>query len=236
MSADYLCKLTDKLNKLSSSVLAMQANAGLYSDASDEKTLTGRIKALEESVISSDPSETNISRMKVDSGLVIEDGKFTTEFYPVGGCVNNEVMLQSPDDSDIWEVVGGVSFEENTGDIHTDKYEGWECTVSYIYAVKITLEEYQFIDVTEELVKDMSDSSGSVYRIKFKITPIDGEDDDEDPDECTLKWENADDETDYTEETITTEHIRTVDEEDFNYKLKITGSADVLIEIRNRLG
>ncbi len=236
MSADYLCKLTTKMNELSASVQAMQINAGLYADTSDEDTLTGRIKALEESVISSDPTETNISRLKVDSGLTIVDGQFTTEFYPIGGCVNNEVMLQNPDDLDIWEPVGGVTFEEDIGSLNTDQYEGWLCTVSYIYAVKITLEEYEFIDVDEELVKDMSQCVGSVYRIKFTITPIDGEDEDEDADECVLKWENADDEEDYMEETITTEHVRTVDEEDFNNLLKITGSAKVVIEIRNRLG
>jgi len=236
MSADYLCKLTAKINELQSTVTRMQENAGLYSDDSDQETLTGRIKYLEENVISSDPKETNISRMKVEYDLEIEDGKFHTVYWPIGGCVNREVMVQSPDDSEIWEAVGGVTFEEDEGDLHTLDYDGWKLTVSYIYAVKIVIEEYDFVDVDKEFVRDLADMAGSVYRVKFIITPTDGGDDDEDPDLVTLRWENSDDETDYTEEDIETEHVRTVDEEDFNYLLKVTGSCHVLIEIRNRLG
>jgi len=236
MANDYLCKLTSKLNELQDTVMRMQSNTGLYSDESTEETLTGRVKALEETVISSDPTETNISRMKVEYDLDIVDGKIITEYYPVGGCVNREVMCQNPDDPDIWEVVGGVTFDEDEGNLHTTEYDGWKATVSYIYAIKITFEQYTYTDVDEELVVDMADYAGSVYRLIFTITPTDGEDDDDDTDDVTLKWENSDDETDYTEEEIDTVHIRTVDEEDFNYKLKVTGSCDVQIEVRNRLG
>jgi len=236
MSADYLCKLTAKLNELQGTVMRMQDNAGLYSDASTEETLTGRIKALEESTISSDPTETNISRMKVEYDLDIVDGKIETEYWPIGGCVNREVMCQNPDDPDIWEPVGGVTFDEAVGDLHTTDYDGWKATVSYLYGVKITFIELDYVDVDEEEVVNMADMAGSVYRLIFTITPTDGGDDDDDPDECTLKWENSDDETDYTEEVIETVHKRTVDEEDFNHRLKITGSAHVQIEVRNRIG
>jgi len=236
MANDYLCKLTAKLNELSTSVTNMQKNAGLYSDDSSEETLTGRIKALEESTISSDPTETNISRMKVEHDLVIEDGKITTEYWPIGGCINREVQVQNPDDLEVWEVVGQVTFEENVGSLGTNNYDGWFCTVTYLYAVKITFLEFEYIDVDEAEVYNLADLGGTVYRVIFTITPIDGEDDDDEADTCVLKWENSDDSTDYTEETIETEHKRTVDEEDFNHRLKITGSATVKMEIRNRLG
>lgn len=235
MSADYLCKLTDKLNQLSSTVMSMQGNAGLYNDSSEELTLTGRIKALEETTIASDPTETNIARMRVEHSLVVVDGKITTEYWPNGGCVNREVMLQNPDDLDIWEPVGGVVFTEDVGDLGTDQYEGWLATVSYMYAIKITLEEFDYIDVTEELVKNLQDYDGSVYKVIITVTPVDGGDADTDADECTLKWENADDATEYVEEVIQTEHIRSVAEEEFNHKLYITGSAHVEIVVRNRL-
>jgi len=236
MASNYLCKLTDKINSLNTTVMNMQANAGLYADASTEATLTGRIKALEETVVGSDPSETNISRMMVEHDLEVDaDGKIETIYWPIGGCVNREVMLQSPDDADIWEVVGQVTFDEAIGDLHTTDYTGWKATVSYLYAVKITIIEMDFLDVDKELVLDLSTMAGSVYRLIFTITPVDGGDDDSDPDECVLRWEDADDSSDYTEETIETEHKRTVNEEEFNNVLKITGSAHVLIEVRNRI-
>ena len=235
-TSDYICELTAQVNALNQAVRNIQSGTGLSSDSSDDKTLTGRVKALEESTITSDPSEVNISRMKVESGLIASDGKFNVMYYPIGGCVNNEVMVQHPDFPEIWETVGGVTFSEDEGDLGTTEYDGWKITVSYIYAVKITYIEKEFIDVDKELVMDLSEQEGSVYKVKFTITPIDGEDDDEDPDECTLRWENADDEDDYTEDTINDIHIRTIDESEFNHKLYISGSADINIEVKNRLG
>ena len=236
MANDYLCKLTTKLNELSSAMTKMQANAGLYADASTEATLTGRIKALEETVVGSDPTETNISRMMVEHDVIVDaNGMIKTQYWPIGGCVNREVMVQDPNDPEVWEVVGQVTFLEDDGNLHTTAYTGWKATVSYLYAVKITLIELDFLDVTEEVVLDMSSMIGSVYRMIFTITPVDGGDADSDADTCKLKWEDSSDATDYTEETIITEHKRVVDEEEFNHVLKITGSAHVVIEVRNRI-
>jgi len=236
MSIDYLCKLTDKINQLNQAVNNMQQSTGLYSDSSNENTLTGRVKSLEESVISSTPSESNISRLKVEYDLAVVDGKITTEYTPMGDCINREVMLQDPDDPTVWETVGEVTFDGNVGDLGTTDYDDWKATVTYLYALKITIEEWEVKDVDKELIKDLSTMAGSVYRVIFTITPIDGEDSDEDADACTLRWENADDDTDYVDEDITTEHKRSIDEEDFNHKLKITGSATIRMEIRNRIG
>lgn len=226
MSVDYICKLTAKVNELTNAVINMQENAGLSSDNSFQTTLTGRIKALEESVVSSDPKETNISRMMVEHDIIVVDGKIQTEYAPIGGCVNREIMVQNPDDLEEWEVVGQVTFVEDVGSLGTNDYDGWAATVSYIYATKITLEEFTFTDAVREIIKDMSAYVGTVYRIIYTITPTGS---------CTLHWENNAVPTDTMDEVISTEHIRTVDEEDFNHTLYITGTAEVKIEVRNRI-
>jgi len=236
MASDYLCKLTDKLNSLNTAVLNIQATAGLYADSSTEKTLTGRIKALEENVITSEPGETNISRMNVEHDVIVDaEGKIVTEYWPIGGCVNREVMLQNPEDPDIWEVVGGVTFDENIGTLHTTAYTGWKATVSYLYATKITVMEFDYVDADSEEVINLSTLNGTVYRVIITVIPTDGEDSDTDVDECVLRWEDVNDSTDYTEEVIATEHKRTINEEEFGHKFLFTGSSHIVIEIRNRL-
>lgn len=228
MSSNYLCTLTNKVNELTNIIELMQLNTGLYTDPSSEQTVTGRVKALEESIISSDPEETNISRMQVDTGLDVVDGTVTTTYEPIGDCVNREVMVQSPDDSDIWEVVGNVSFTGNVAGLGTQDYNGWKATVSYIYAMKIQSEDYSFVSVIEELVRDMYAFTGTAYKLIITFTPTDGN-------PVGIKWVSNTD-GDYVTETIETEHIRYVNEDEFNYKFYVTGSVDVNIQVRNRLG
>ena len=223
---NFLCALTSKVNELTETINRMQNNTGLYTDASDETTLTGRIKALEESVINTDPSEANISRLQVDSNIVVVDGKFKTTYNPIGDCVNKEVQLQSPTDAEIWETVGNVSFINDICVIGTTDYDGWLATVSYIYAEKIILEQFSFDNVVEELIKDMYGYNGSVYRIILKIIPTNS---------VILKWEDNNTKDSFIE-TIETEHIRYIAEEEFNHSLYITGTATVTLELRNRLG
>ena len=115
MTTNFLCDSTEKVNTLTEVVNKMQYNTGLFADDSTENTLTGRVKLLEEHVLTTDPKETHLSRMKVEHGLEVKDGKFETEFAPMGNCVNREVMLQNPEDPEIWEAVGSVAFEENVG-------------------------------------------------------------------------------------------------------------------------
>ena len=222
---NFLCELTSKINELTNTINRMQNNTGLYTDPSSVSTLTGRIKALEESVISSDPSETNISRLQVDTGKIIQNGKFITTYSPIGDCVNREVQVQSPIDPEIWETVGAVSFFDNECNIGTSDYDGWLATVSYIYAEKIIIENFDFVDAIEELVKNIYDYNGTVYRVILKIIPYDT---------VTLKW--VDNNTgDFFDEIIETEHIRYIAEEEFNNSLYLSGTAEVIIELRNRI-
>ena len=222
---NFLCELTSKINELTNTINRMQNNTGLYTDPSSVSTLTGRIKALEESVISSDPTETNISRLQVDTGKIIQNGKFTTTYSPIGDCVNKEIQAQSPDDPEIWETIGSVSFLDNECNIGTTDYDGWMATVSYIYAEKIIIQNFEFIDVIEELVKNIYDYNGTVYRVILKIIPYDT---------VTLKW--VDNNTlDFFDEIIETEHIRYIAEEEFNNSLYLSGTAEVIIELRNRI-
>lgn len=223
---NFLCELTSKVNELTDTINRMQNNTGLYTDPSSVSTLTGRIKALEESVISSDPTETNISRLQVDTGCVIQNGIFSTTYSPIGDCVNREVQVQSPLDPDIWETVGSVSFFNNECNIGTLDYDGWLATVSYIYAEKIIIETFDFVDAANELVKNIYDFNGTVYRVILNITPVG---------QVTLRW--VDNNTlDFLDETIETEHIRYIAEEEFNNSLYITGTASVTLELRNRIG
>ena len=227
MSADFLCKLTAKVNELSDTVMRMQGNAGLTTDPSTESTLSGRIRALEESVISSDPTETNISRMQVDTVLEVVGGLIETTYAPIGDCVDRQVQVQSPDDPEVWETVGEVQFIDNIGDLGTVDYDGWKCTVSYIYASKIVLEEYSYTNAVNELVKDFYGYSGTVYKVIITVEPVG---------EVVLKWVDNNDSNDYVEESIVTTHVRYVNEEEFNNTMYLTGTATVKLEIRNRLG
>lgn len=224
--SNFLCELTSKVNELTETINRMQNNTGLYTDPSNVNTLTGRIKALEEAVITSVPSESNISRLQVDTNRFIENGTFTTTYSPIGDCVNREVQIQSPDDPEIWETVGSVSFFDNICNIGTNEYDGWFATVSYIYAEKINLEEFEFNNAIEEIVKNLYDYNGTVYRIIVKIEPIGS---------VELKWvdNNA---FEYFTETIETSHIRYISEEEFNTSLYITGTANIKLELRNRIG
>lgn len=224
--SNFLCELTSKVNELTETINRMQNNTGLYTDPSNVSTLTGRIKALEEAVITPAPSESNISRLQVDTNKLIKNGTFETTYSPIGDCVNREVQVQSPDDPEIWETVGSVSFFNNICNIGTNEYDGWFATVSYIYAEKINLEEFDFNNVIEELVKNFYDYNGTVYRIIVKIEPTGS---------VELKW--VDNNTlDYFTETIETSHIRYISEEEFNTSLYITGTANIKLELRNRIG
>lgn len=224
--SNFLCELTSKVNELTETINRMQNNTGLYTDPSNVNTLTGRIKALEEAVITPVPSESNISRLQVDTNRFIENGTFTTTYSPIGDCVNREVQVQSPDDPEIWETVGSVSFFDNICNIGTNEYDGWFATVSYIYAEKINLEEFEFNNAIEEIVKNLYDYNGTVYRIIVKIEPIGS---------VELKW--VDNNTfEYFTETIETSHIRYISEEEFNTSLYITGTANIKLELRNRIG
>ena len=224
--SNFLCELTSKVNELTETINRMQNNTGLYTDPSNVNTLTGRIKALEEAVINPVPSESNISRLQVDTNKLIQNGIFETTYSPIGDCVNREVQVQSPDDPEIWETVGSVSFLDNICNIGTSEYDGWFATVSYIYAEKINLEEFDFNNVIEELVKNFYDYNGTVYRIIVKIEPIGS---------VELKWVDNNN-LDYFTETIETSHIRYISEEEFNTSLYITGTANIKLELRNRIG
>lgn len=224
--SNFLCELTSKVNELTETINRMQNNTGLYTDPSNVNTLTGRIKALEEAVINPVPSESNISRLQVDTNKLIQNGIFETTYSPIGDCVNREVQVQSPDDPEIWETVGSVSFLDNVCNIGTNEYDGWFATVSYIYAEKINLEEFDFNNVIEELVKNFYDYNGTVYRIIVKIEPIGS---------VELKWVDNNN-LDYFTETIETSHIRYISEEEFNTSLYITGTANIKLELRNRIG
>ena len=105
-------------------------------------------------------------------------------------------------------------------------YDGWFATVSYIYAEKINLEEFDFNNVIEELVKNFYDYNGTVYRIIVKIEPVGS---------VELKWVDNNN-LDYFTETIETSHIRYISEEEFNTSLYITGTANIKLELRNRIG
>ncbi len=224
--SNFLCELTSKVNELTETINRMQNNTGLYTDPSNVNTLTGRIKALEEAVIAPAPSESNISRLQVDTNRFIENGMFTTTYSPIGDCVNREVQVQSPDDPEIWETVGSVSFLDNVCNIGTSEYDGWFATVSYIYAEKINLEEFEFNNAIEEIVKNFYDYNGTVYRIIVRIEPIGS---------VELKW--GDNNTfEYFTETIETSHVRYISEEEFNTSLYITGTANIKLELRNRIG
>ena len=96
--SNFLCELTSKVNELTDVINRMQNNTGLYTDPSTVSTLTGRIKALEEMVISPAPTESNISRLQVDTNKLIQNGIFETTYSPIGDCINREVQVQSPDD------------------------------------------------------------------------------------------------------------------------------------------
>jgi len=228
MDYDFLCTLTDKINVLTDAVNRMQANTGLYDDDSEQETVTGRIKKLEESVTSSDPTETNISRLKVESGLVVDEGKITLEYYPIGSVVNNEVMLQHPDDDEIWEVVGGCTVDEDVVNLHTTEYEGWKATASYVYAIKIQIEEYSYEDADEELCRDLTEFGSEVYKIIVTAVP-------KEDTEAVLKWENPDDDEDYYEETIDEKYVKSLDDTEFNILFKVSDTLDVTLEIRSRL-
>lgn len=223
---NFLCELTNKINLLTETINRMQNNTGLYTDPSSVSTLTGRIKALEESVVNSDPKETNISRLQVDTGRIIENGTFTTTYSPIGDCVNREVQIQSPNDPEIWETVGSVSFLDNVCNIGTTDYDGWLATVSYIYAEKINIEQFSFTNAINEIVKNLYDYNGTVYRIILKVVPTGS---------VELKWEDNNTK-DYFSEIIETEHIRYISEEEFNNTLYITGTAEIKMELRNRIG
>lgn len=224
--SNFLCELTSKVNELTETINRMQNNTGLYTDPSNVSTLTGRIKALEESVINTTPSETNISRLQVDTNKLIQNGIFETTYSPIGDCINREVQVQSPDDPEIWETVGSVSFFNQICNLGTTDYDGWYATVSYLYAEKVNLEEFDFVDVVEELVKNLYDYNGTVYRIIVNIEPVGS---------VELKW--VDNNTlDYFTETIETSHIRYISEEEFNVSLYITGTANIKLELRNRIG
>lgn len=223
---NFLCELTSKVNELTDTINRMQNNTGLYTDPSSVSTLTGRIKALEESVITSDPTETNISRLQVDTGRIVQNGKFNTTYSPIGDCVNREVQLQSPLDPEIWETVGSVSFFDNECTLGTLDYEGWLATVSYIYAEKINIENFEFVDAVDVLVKNLYEYNGTVYRIILKIEPIDT---------IVLTWIDNNTSDSYSE-NIGTEHIRYIAEEEFNNSLYITGTANIKLELRNRIG
>lgn len=224
--SNFLCELTSKVNELTETINRMQNNTGLYTDPSNVNTLTGRIKALEEAVINPVPSESNISRLQVDTNKLIQNGIFETTYSPIGDCVNREVQVQSPDDPEIWETVGSVSFLDNVCNIGTNEYDGWFATVSYIYAEKINLEEFDFNNVIEELVKNFYDYNGTVYRIIINIEPVGS---------VELKW--VDNNTlDYFTEIIETSHVRYISEEEFNTSFYITGTANIKSELRNRIG
>ena len=224
--SNFLCELTSKVNELTETINRMQNNTGLYTDPSNVSTLTGRIKALEEMVISPAPTETNISRLQVDTNKLIQNGIFETTYSPIGDCINREVQVQSPDDPEIWETVGSVSFFDNICNLGTTDYDGWYATVSYLYAEKVNLEEFNFVNVVEELVKNLYDYNGTVYRIVVNIEPVGS---------VELKW--VDNNTlDYFTETIETSHIRYISEEEFNVSLYITGTANIKLELRNRIG
>ena len=224
--SNFLCELTSKVNELTDVINRMQNNTGLYTDPSNVSTLTGRIKALEEMVISPAPTESNISRLQVDTNKLIQNGIFETTYSPIGDCINREVQVQSPDDPEIWETVGSVSFFDNICNLGTTDYDGWYATVSYLYAEKVNLEEFDFVDVVEELVKNFYDYNGTVYRIIVNIEPVGP---------VELKW--VDNNTlDYFTETIETSHIRYISEEEFNVSLYITGTANIKLELRNRIG
>ncbi len=224
--SNFLCELTSKVNELTDVINRMQNNTGLYTDPSNVSTLTGRIKALEEMVINPAPSETNISRLQVDTNKLIQNGIFETTYSPIGDCINREVQVQSPDDPEIWETVGSVSFFDKICNLGTTDYDGWYATVSYLYAEKVNLEEFDFVNVVEELVKNFYDYNGTVYRIIVNIEPVGS---------VELKW--VDNNTlDYFTETIETSHIRYISEEEFNFSLYITGTANIKLELRNRIG
>ena len=224
--SNFLCELTSKVNELTEVINRMQNNTGLYTDPSNVSTLTGRIKALEEMVISPAPTETNISRLQVDTNKLIQNGIFETTYSPIGDCINREVQVQSPDDPEIWETVGSVSFFDQICNLGTTDYDGWYATVSYLYAEKVNLEEFNFVNVVEELVKNLYDYNGTVYRIIVNIEPVGS---------VELKW--VDNNTlDYFTETIETSHIRYISEEEFNVSLYITGTANIKLELRNRIG
>ena len=224
--SNFLCELTSKVNELTEVINRMQNNTGLYTDPSNVSTLTGRIKALEEMVISPAPTETNISRLQVDTNKLIQNGIFETTYSPIGDCINREVQVQSPDDPEIWETVGSVSFFNQICNLGTTDYDGWYATVSYLYAEKVNLEEFDFVNVVEELVKNFYDYNGTVYRIIVNIEPVGS---------VELKW--VDNNTlDYFTETIETSHIRYISEEEFNVSLYITGTANIKLELRNRIG
>lgn len=223
---DFLCKLVNQVNTMSQVINNMQANAGLYTDPSTEATLTGRIKALEESTISSDPTESNISRLQVDTDRVVSGDTFEATLEPSSDCVNKQAELQNPDDPEIWESCKVISIIGKEVKLASSDYNGWLATITYSHAAKVTLEEFSFTDALEELVKNLYDYTGTVYKVIITITPID--------DQVLLKW--VDNNTsDFLEETIETEHVRHVDETEFNHSLYITGSADITIEVRNRL-
>ena len=224
--SNFLCELTSKVNELTDVINRMQNNTGLYTDPSNVSTLTGRIKALEEMVISPAPTETNISRLQVDTNKLIQNGIFETTYSPIGDCINREVQVQSPDDPEIWETVGSVSFFDNICNLGTTDYDGWYATVSYLYAEKVNLEEFNFVDVVEELVKNLYDYNGTVYRIIVNIEPVGS---------VELKWMDNNTLDNFTE-TIETSHIRYISEEEFNVSLYITGTANIKLELRNRIG
>jgi len=226
MAQDFLCLLTDKINQLTTTINNMQNNTGLYQDPSTETTLTGRIKKLEESITTSTPGETNISRMQVDVGLVVTNGIIKTTYSPIGDCVNREVMLQHPTEPEIWEPGGSVGFLGDECNIGTLDSEGWKATVSYLYAMKITFEEFNLDNTVYELVKNLYDYNGSVYKLIITIKPVG---------DVWLKWENNMNVADFAEELITTDHIRYINEEELNHSLYLKGNAEVTIEVRNRL-
>ena len=161
----------------------------------------------------------------MDVGREIQAGKFQTTYSPIGDCVNREVQVQSPIDPEIWETVGSVSFFNNECNLGTLDYDGWFATVSYIYAEKIVVENFDFLDAVNVLVKNIYDYNGTVYRVILKVIATGS---------VSLKW--VDNNTlDFFQEVIETEHIRYIAEEEFNNSLYLSGTASVVLELRNRI-
>jgi len=223
--SDFLCKLTDHVNTLTATIKNMQSNTGLYTDPSSESTVTGRVKRLEEQVINSDPSETNISRMQVDNNRPITGNTFGLTKEPIGNIINNEIQAQHPSDNRIWDPLGVVSISGKTVTLESDELDGWVATASYLYAEKIVYENYSYTNVIDELVKDLYEYMGPVYLIVLTVVP-DGT--------VTLTWEDNDT-GDSIDDVIETTHTRYIYEDDFNHTLYLTGTAEVELEIRNRI-
>jgi len=227
--SDFINKITNTVNRLIAIVNAIQEDVGLISDTGTEGTIHGRVYELEQTVGSSGSTGTSVSRMMVDKNVVISDDTFELSYIPLGGFVINDQVLINNEDStqDIWE---GVSFNEELGTLvgANGEHDGKSLIATYIYAFKDVIEEYVYDSAEEELVKDFYDLFGLAYKVIIEVTEV--------QDTVELKWENSNDDTDVTTDSITDDHTRVLYDDELIYKMYVTGTCNVKLTIMYKVG